>query len=552
MTSSVNQAIVVLADTPYYDSLESSMKIRKYVKQRNVAQLPKSVQDIIRDQQDEANDYDASAMDALKKAIEEAEFYVDGEHLTLKGGDAKSKIEQSLEYLVAHVYSELDLINHNVETDEEIIDILLGTVQQQLGGTVYNQDAAAKVEEYLEMQYQKNLPTSMADIQSRYQAIPYGWREIDIAAVMAQLIHDQKVTVKYAGTTIQPSDIKLPNMLRKKTEIGKTSVSKRQSVTAANMKEAKEFLRDYFDVMDVPDDEDGMIAFIVGKFTDQKAHYEELLARYNGKKYPDQSLVERSVALMNDVLSQQKDNIALVSAVIKKEDDLYDNKEAMQNVEAFFKSQVQVFDDAVKMLDSLKDELDYISHEEEAHKALNRIRMLVMIDGKFDYKCVPEMNTLMQTVRDGHGRLLSAKKDEVLECVRQCMEAIHTLADDDADCRNISNTADKYYQDKKDRIAELTSLALLDGLVPPMLQYQNQTCERMEKMKQPAQPVASKNEEPANSVSSAPKKIIKAYQRQIIFPTKRLETDEQIDNYVEQIRSQLKKLMENCDGIELK
>ena len=37
------------------------MKVRKYVKQRNVAQLPKSVQDIIRNHQDEANKYEASA-----------------------------------------------------------------------------------------------------------------------------------------------------------------------------------------------------------------------------------------------------------------------------------------------------------------------------------------------------------------------------------------------------------------------------------------------------------------------------------------------------------
>lgn len=34
--------------------MEQAMKIRKYVKQRNVAQLPNSVQDIIRDQLDEA------------------------------------------------------------------------------------------------------------------------------------------------------------------------------------------------------------------------------------------------------------------------------------------------------------------------------------------------------------------------------------------------------------------------------------------------------------------------------------------------------------------
>lgn len=37
------------------------MKIRKYVKGRNVSQLPKSVQDIIRNQQDEAASYELKA-----------------------------------------------------------------------------------------------------------------------------------------------------------------------------------------------------------------------------------------------------------------------------------------------------------------------------------------------------------------------------------------------------------------------------------------------------------------------------------------------------------
>ena len=73
------EAIVVLAETPYYESLESAMKIRKYVKQRNVNQLPKSVQDIIRDQQEEATKYEQTAMEDLVKAIESAQFYVDGE-----------------------------------------------------------------------------------------------------------------------------------------------------------------------------------------------------------------------------------------------------------------------------------------------------------------------------------------------------------------------------------------------------------------------------------------------------------------------------------------
>ena len=50
-----NEAIVVLSgDTPYYDELEQAMKIRKYVKQKNVSQLPETIQDIIRKRQQQA------------------------------------------------------------------------------------------------------------------------------------------------------------------------------------------------------------------------------------------------------------------------------------------------------------------------------------------------------------------------------------------------------------------------------------------------------------------------------------------------------------------
>lgn len=125
-SSKGSEAIVVLGDTPYYESLEASMKIRKYVKQRNVSQMPKSAQDIIRGQQEEATKYEAEASKALVEAIENAKFYADGEHLDIKSGNAKAKIDQTMEYLVSHVYSKLDLIGKNADTDAEIMAVLSG------------------------------------------------------------------------------------------------------------------------------------------------------------------------------------------------------------------------------------------------------------------------------------------------------------------------------------------------------------------------------------------------------------------------------------------
>ena len=549
-----NQAIVVLADTPYYESLESAMKIRKYVKQRNVSQLPKSVQKIISNQQDEATKYEESAMAELQNAIEGAQFYVDGEHLEIKSGNAKSKIDQSLEYLVAHVYSKLDLITDNAGSDADIIAILTGAVTA-LPGMEPNRDAASAIEEYLEMQDAKKLPTSMADVQSKYSAIPYGWKEIDIAAVAAQLIYSQKVTIKYAGNTIQPDDPKLPDMLRKKSEIGKTSISKRKTISATMMRDVKSMLRDYFDIMDVPDDEDGLIRFVTEKFSEQRDYYASLDARYDGHKYPDRALVQEAIHLMDDVLSQKKDNIALIERVLKKEDALFDNKEAMSNgIENFFKTQVTVFDQAVQFEKSLHDDLDRIAENEEAHKALNTIRLITMVEtgGKFNYNRIRELNPLMDTVRTAHDKMLEEKRAEVLETVRQCMEATHTVANGDSKASHLIEKSDIYFSQCKEKIAELKSLALLDAMFLPMCQYKDDTVSNIESVlappapKPPVQPT-----QPGKEVAPAKKKVVRAYNRQVVFQAKTLQTDADIDDYVEKIRSQLKQLLKNCDEIKL-
>ena len=549
-----NEAIVVLADTPYYESLESAMKIRKYVKQRNVSQLPKSVQKIISDQQDEAGKYELSAMTELQNAIERAQFYVDGEHLEIKAGNAKSKIDQSLEYLVAHVYSKLDLITDNAGSDADIIAILTGAVTA-LPGMEPNRDAASAMEEYLEMQDAKKLPTSMADVQSKYSAIPYGWKEIDIAAVTAQLIYSQKVTIKYAGNTIQPDNPKLPDMLRKKSEIGKTSISKRKTISATMMRDVKSMLRDYFDVMDVPDDEDGLIRFVTEKFSDQRDYYASLDARYDGHKYPDRGLVQETIHLMDDVLFQKKDNIALIERVLKKEDALFDNKEAMSNgIENFFKTQVTVFDQAVQFEKSLHDDLDRIAENEEAHKALNTIRLITMVQtgSKFNYTRIRELNPLMDTVRTAHDKMLEEKRAEVLETVRQCMEATHTAANGESKASNLIEKSDRYFNQCKEKIAELKSLALLDAMFLPMCQYKDDTVSNIESVlappapKPPVQPT-----QPGKEAAPVKKKIVRAYNRQVVFQAKTLQTDADIDDYVEKIRSQLKQLLKNCDEIKL-
>ena len=538
-------AIIVLADTPYYESLENAMKIRQYVKQRNINQLAKSVQDIIRDQQDEAGKYETTAKEELEKAIVSAEFYVDGEHLEIKSGTPVSKIDQALQYLVAHVYSKLDLIMKNADTDADVIEILRGA-QSQIPGTEDNRDAAADVEDFLERQGKRNLPTSMDDVQTHYQKIPYGWKEIDIASVVALLIYQQKVTIKYAGATIRADNPKLLDMLRKKTERGNAMISIKQSASAQKMKAAKEIMREYFDIMDVPDDEDGLVSMIIERFESQKKHYEDLKGRYEGHKYPDRGKVLNAIEVMDNVLSQQRDNIALIDRLVADETKLFDSKDDMQPVEAFFKNQVTVFDAAVKMESDLRNDLPYIQKDEETNNALNQIRKITMTGGTNPavYKQIPELNGLMDKVRAGHNKLLEEKRKELTEIVQSCLGEIHQAAGQGGEFKAQVEKADNYFTQMKDQIATTKTIVLLDGLITQMWDYKDRTVSAIEFAKQPPKPVPP-------TPQDKPKEHIKNYYRQAIFKQATLKSQDDVDAYVNRIRSYLSELLKDCDGIKL-
>ena len=384
--------------------------------------------------------------------------------------------------------------------------------------------------------------------------------EIDVAAVVARMICDQKVTIKQAGVTIRADNPKLPDMLRKKTEIGKTAISIKVMPEGPKLKASREFLRKYFEVMTLPEDTDSLILWIIDQFNKKKDHYTEFLGRYTDHKYPDQSLVTNGIGLIDNLLSQQKDDIALINRLLKLQDDFIDHKQKMACVENFFMSQQPVFDSATQLTQDLSHELDYLAKEEEANQALNKIRLITMIpaNGPYNYDRIKELNSLMATVHEGHDRLLKDKRDELLEIVRQCMEAIHIAAMDQNDLKTVVQMADAFYDQKKQQIAQNKSLALLDGLVPPMIQYKDQTMTKIESITKPkpVTPNFKEDDKTGNGgdikpIQPTPKKVIKQMNRMVLFPQKTLEDAADIDAYLAQVKKTLVTMLQGCDGIKL-
>ena len=132
------------------------------------------------------------------------------------------------------------------------------------------------------------------------------------------------------------------------------------------------------------------------------------------------------------------------------------------------------------------------------------------------------------------------------------MEATHTAANGDSKASHLIEKSDKYFSQCKEKIAELKSLALLDAMFLPMCQYKDDTVSNIEAVLAPPEPKPPVQQvQPGKEQAPAKKKVVRAYSRQVIFQAKTLESEADIDDYVEKIRSQLKRLLKNCDEIKL-
>lgn len=528
-----NEAILVLSDKyPYFDDLESAAKIRKYVKSRNVAQLPEAIQHIIRGKQQQASAYEKTAKEHISAAILEANVYVSGETNTIKTSSVKDKIETALSSLVESVYSKLGYIKQNFDNDNELLQILSNQNKQMTisgGVAVYNPEAVDEVEQFLELQGMKMLPTSMGDIQRRFSAIPYGWREIDIAAVVCSLISIQKVALQYSGSMIQPTDKHIPDYLRRKTEIDKTLVARRTAISDSLMKKSREFLKEYFNTMDLPSDEDSLISYVLDSFTAERDKLQILLDnQYASGTYPDKAVVENGVKLCTDLLSQKKDNTALLTKMVAMEDEFLDLSEDMADVLAFFKNQKTIFDSASDLLYTLTAESEYLQAEQEATRALAQIKNILAMQKP--YKNIADLPTLMQQVQMVYGQLLDLKKQDVYAEIQGAMGEIHQTAQYDQ--KDIVAKADDALGTKKKAAADAMTLTQLDAMKIQIASIRQQYIKAL-------------------MVPAKPDEKVATASRSTLGYSVKLKSEADIDKYVAEIKDKLMELLDGNDVLHI-
>lgn len=530
-----------------FSDIENALKIEKYIRQKNVSQLAESTQNIINLKQKEARRLIVEATEHISDAILHGKFYIDGELKNISGNNANSVLDKALETLVEHTYDHITDIEEPVSNDADICAILNGNVGME--GMEANQAACDNVYSYLETKYEQKMPVSMATLQSRYQSVPYGWKEIDIAAIVARLIQAQRVTVKHSGQTIQPNDYHLVDYLRKKSEIGQTNISIRETIPARKMKQVKDILKNYFDVMDIPADEDGLVAYIVEHFKDEKIHLEELKKRNDSAVHPGASEINEALSYVNKVLLAKDDNIALVNTICDLEDDLLDSKDAMRDVENFYESQIKLYDNASNIrLNVITYEKDYLYDIPVVREAVDQITDIIKITDNFRYNRIPQLNECISVIEEEKSQVVDSKKEELNDLIDSCMFEVKYKADSSVKLKDILDSAKHQFDTKRDEVNRMSDLVALDAKKNTIIKLKDKIIRDMDEVLN--QKEVSKHDEPVTPKKR--KKQVRELQRTVFFGQVNLYSVADVDHYLANIKNRLLSYINDDEEIKIK
>lgn len=540
-----DEAIVLISsEYDYTEEIVMSLKIQKYAKTKNLSQLPEAIRKIIQGRQSEAKEREKTASKLLKEAIVNGTFYVAGSRANIRSSNVKDALDQALTLLIEDVYSKLNYVSTSAQSDADIWTILNSTQVQEsmLDVEGPNSRALADMMQFMDVRQGLHMQVTAADFHKRYHAKPYGWQELDIVAMIATLIKTNKVQAIYGGAVVLPSNRKLVDYIRKKSETDKTVIRKKIDATDKQIEDAKDLASELFGIMDLKSDSDGLCGQIQSLLNDVKTKVNTTSNQYVGNiPYPGRPVVDKGQKLLNEIFAKKEDNVAFLEAFVERKDDLLDWIEDFQEVEFFFKNQVQIYKDSWKLCDRVKRESTYFHDEPDALEAAKT--MAEILQESKPYRRIQELPTLTQIINQAYKRINEARLEKVQQTIIQCRGDLHTLAADHPELKERIRKEDEELERRKNDALNATSPTQLDAMITQIYTYKDSECRYIEKW------IADHSG--GGGDKTPPTMKIQTLRRYDIIPQKRLSNPAEIDAYLDEIRKTLLRALENNDVIQL-
>ncbi|WP_337017102.1 BREX system P-loop protein BrxC [Oceanobacillus massiliensis] len=564
MMSTGNDELIIKlgGNESYIEEMEEVLKIEEYRKKKNITQLPEGIQNILNNKQAEVRERRRRVRELLEDAIKEGKFFINGDNADVKGSSIREKINTAFHSLVDNVYTKLGYIKDFLDSERELISVLNAKDEQMSFSTeikqVPNELATKEISDFISLQDSINKQVRVKIILDRFNDKPYGWRLLDIQRLIAELLKEQKIRLRYNAEYLEPEESasKIVTVLTKTSEVDKGIIFKRVKVDEALIRTAKKVCKEVFNKTDLPDDEDGLVKEIRTLIEKQVAEIDAFKARYEGRKYPGMSLLNKGLEYFGE-FHKGLDNASFFAKMKGLQKDLSYWEEDMTYVKSFFGTdQKDIFDKGLSAINKYEENEAYLVGE-EADKYAKQLTDI--INDPVPYGKIKQIPEIIKKIDDQIDNVLTEKKENAKKKIKVDYDHLSLLAKQYGVSPETKARIDDYYRDLLISVEEFTDIYKVDATISQSASFK----EKYERtINQEIQEWQRKKEEEAGQVGEGNgandtndgETVVTVQKQQIkvsdLLVVKTLSSEEDVDKYINTLSDKLKQIIKSNKHIE--
>jgi hypothetical protein len=447
------------------DEIEELLQINKYLTKHS-AELSQRSKNIYIAKQQEVSEKRERIKLFLEEALKHADIYVKGDKVDIKEKNPTDRINDALNKLVKKIYHKLHYMK-TAPVKSDIINILRDTSQEKFGKSdnVDNHLAIDDLDRYIEQETNVHSKPSLKAILNRYNKAPYGFVDLDIEWLIATLFAQKRIYLVKNAQNISLKTNSAEDILKFITERkfqDKILIDKKQDTKPRQIKDVKEVLRDFFDVVHTNDDDEALMEIFQAKSTIRLNQIKDISSEYKfEERYPGKLVIEESKELLRDVTVINSLN-QFFDFVSEHREDFLGIAEELESILNFFEgTQKDIFKKACEATDLYNKNKNFIK-DAELKKIDGQLKNIIEMPSPFSH--IHELPELYDNFDNLHQTILENISEPIKQSIN--MDLRHVLEELNSDKlkEEFEESFKQRFRELEDKLFNSQEISVIKGI----------------------------------------------------------------------------------------
>lgn len=515
-----------------------------FVRQKPSASLPDSTKRILKDQSDENRTRRTRLLETVKGMLGDAAIFIHGIRQDDAPKDPKQALAASLDYLIDNAFKKMGLLAapHGDKVKQELQTILRASDVDALPieKSDRNREAREEVFSHIKLCHASNKSVDLhALVSDKFGKLPYGWPELETACLVAELAVLKKLDFFVEQKALALSDAYDYMVAANKQK--RVVIRIREQVDAPVLKAAQKLSNELFGKGSGADAE-SLHGIGQTGFEDRIQRLSGYRALAATGKYPGQDTIKALSAMLGP-LAKETDANRFVKRMAAECDVLREADEDYRELDAFYTQQRTAWEALLEARTRLNPNEGELQGDPDSAASLKRLQEI--LEHSRPYGIVAEGAPLVAKLDAANQRLLGDARIAARAAVETAQAAVAAEAKKHGAEDSLVEELQAPLAEVLGKVESLMSIAHIQQQAGRAPELQEGAFRKLEEPQGPAGKGAAKNPtpvKPRESVSLAG----------LAPDGGMIETREQLDQFIEAVRSKVAGVLEQGRRAQIK